>query len=104
MRRVIGVLCVLFTFSMGGVENTCITCHDGIVDIRDKNSGLMQAILQKAEEAGIKGNDCVVCHGGNPAAKEKEDAHRGTLQYFESHEGPKAFYPYPASPWINENT
>lgn len=42
--------------------------------------------------------------GGNPEAKEKEEAHKGTLKYFESHEGTKAFYPYPASPWINENT
>ncbi len=68
-----------------------MTCHEGIADIRDKKSGMMQAILQKAEEAGVRGNDCVVCHGGDPEAKEKEDAHRGTLKYFESHEGPKAF-------------
>jgi len=81
-----------------------MTCHEGVADIRDKNSGMMQDILQKAEEAGVKGNDCVICHGGNPEEKEKEDAHKGTLKYFESHEGPKAFYPYPASPWINEHT
>lgn len=104
MIKIISVLFLFVTFSIAQVENSCITCHEGVADIRDKNSGMMQAILQKAEEAGVKGNDCVVCHGGNPEEKEKKDAHRGTLKYFEAHEGPKAFYPYPASPWINENT
>ena len=37
-------------------------------------------------------------------SKEKEEAHKGTLTYFTKHDGPKAFYPYPASPWINKNT
>lgn len=87
-----------------GMQNTCIECHDGLADIRAHDSGMMQTILVKAEEAGAKGNDCVVCHGGNPEAKTKEKAHSGTLKYFLEHEGPKAFYPYPASPWINENT
>ena len=104
MIKILSVLCLLMTFSGAQAENSCMTCHEGVSDIRDKNSGMMQAILKKAEEAGVKGNDCVVCHGGNPEAKEKEDAHKGTLKYFGSHEGPKAFYPYPASPWINENT
>jgi len=86
------------------MQNTCIECHQGIEDIRAHESGMMQAILDKAEEAGAKGNDCVVCHGGNPEAKTKEESHKGTLKYFLEHVGPKAFYPYPASPWINEHT
>ncbi len=36
---------------------------------------------------------CVICHGGDPAATEKDAAHQG-----------EAFYPDPGSPWINENT
>ena len=36
---------------------------------------------------------CVVCHGGDPEATEKEAAHGG-----------EAFYPDPGSPWINEQT
>ena len=84
--------------------NECIVCHEGLKDIRDKNSGMMQAILKKAKEAGVEGNDCVVCHGGNPKATTKEEAHKGTLQYFVKYEGPQAFYPYPGSPWINKNT
>jgi len=103
------IKCVLgYFFLLTGVvlamQNECIVCHDGIQNIRDKNSGMMQAILKKAEEAGAKGNDCVVCHGGTPEATEKEIAHKGTLSYFKTHEGPKAYYPYPASPWINKNT
>jgi len=91
-----------FLFSQS--KNECIICHDGIKDIRDRKSGMMQAIMQKAKEAGAEGNDCIICHGGNPEAGSKAEAHKGTLAYFASHEGPKAFYPYPASPWINKNT
>ena len=87
------------------VENGCIKCHEGIESIRDSHSGMMLAILQKAAEAGVPGNDCVVCHGGNPSEfEDKAKAHQGTLEYFLKHEGPKAFYPYPASPHINKHT
>jgi hypothetical protein len=85
-------------------KNGCISCHKGIADIRDRDSGMMQEILKLANKAGAKGNDCVVCHGGNPQAEKKEQAHQGTLAYFQTNKGPKAFYPYPASPWINEHT
>ena len=85
-------------------KNSCLECHKGIQDIKDKNSKMMKAIFKKAKEAGAAGNDCVVCHGGNPNESDKVKAHSGTLEYFEENEGPKDFYPYPASPWINENT
>ena len=86
-------------------ENACLHCHDGLASIRAHDSGMMKAILKKAKEAGVEGNDCVVCHGGNPSVEDnKTKAHMGTLKYFLKHEGPKDFYPYPASPWINENT
>jgi len=86
------------------LANTCIECHTGIADIRDRNSGMMKEILKVADKAGAKGNDCIVCHGGNPNEKNKEKSHSGTLPYFKNHKGPKEFYPYPASAWINENT
>ena len=85
-------------------QNTCLECHTGIADIRDRNSEMMKEILKVAEKAGAKGNDCIVCHGGNPKEKDKDKSHSGTLGYFKSHKGPKDFYPYPASAWINENT
>ncbi len=85
-------------------KNSCLSCHQGIEHIREPQSKMMKAIFKKAEKAGAKGNDCVVCHGGNPASRNKEKAHSGTLPYFENHRGPKAFYPSPGSPWINDNT
>jgi len=57
-----------------------------------------------AERAGAKGNDCIVCHGGNPNEDNKTKAHSGTLKYFLDHKGPKEFYPSPTSQWININT
>jgi nitrate reductase cytochrome c-type subunit len=79
-------------------NNQCITCHKGIEDIRDRKSGMMKAILKIANKAGHKGNDCIVCHGGNPTeAKDKNKAHLGTPEYFEFEKGPKEFYPAPAS-------
>lgn len=94
------LLLVSFAYS----ANECVTCHKGIEDIRDKNSGMMQEILKVADKAGHKDNDCIVCHGGNPEAKTKEKAHAGTVEYFEFEKGPKEFYPAPGSSWINENT
>ena len=108
VKQIINIIPIIFflitTFSVAKMENSCLECHNGLADIRAQNSDMMQAILRKAKEAGATGNDCIVCHGGNPEAKEKAQAHNGTLVYFLEHEGPKAFYPYPASPWINKNT
>ena len=104
MKKIIVLFMFIGVILFAQTPNECIVCHEGIKDIRDKNSGMMQAILAKADEAGAKGNDCVVCHGGNPRATTKDEAHKGTLEYFKNHEGPKAYYPYPASPWINKNT
>ncbi|HFU77546.1 MAG TPA: cytochrome C, partial [Epsilonproteobacteria bacterium] len=104
IKITIGVFLVLGISTMAA-ENGCVHCHDGLAPIRAHKSGMMQAILKKAKEAGAKGNDCVVCHGGNASVEDnKTQAHSGTLKYFLSHEGPKDFYPYPASPWINANT
>ncbi|HIP18601.1 MAG TPA: cytochrome C [Sulfurovum sp.] len=85
-------------------NNSCLQCHKGIEDIRDPQSKMMQEIFKVAAKAGAAKNDCVVCHGGDPEASEKEKAHSGTLAYFKEHKGPKAFYPAPGSPWINEHT
>lgn len=102
MNKITAVL-LLFASLLYGA-NECITCHKGIEDIRDRDSGMMKAILKIADKAGHKGNDCIVCHGGNPKAKKKKQAHSGTVEYFEFEKGPKEFYPAPGSTWINENT
>ncbi|BCD61310.1 cytochrome c family protein [Nitratiruptor sp. YY08-26] len=90
--------------SVLGWANNCLECHKGIEDIRDPHSGMAKAIAKKAAEAGFDGNSCIVCHGGNPQAITKEEAHKGTIAYFLKHEGPKEFYPDPGSAWINKNT
>ncbi|WP_456322679.1 multiheme c-type cytochrome [Hydrogenimonas sp.] len=100
VRYLLLIMIMIFT----AYANSCIECHNGIEDIRDPDTKMAQAIAKKAQKAGVKGNSCVVCHGGDPKASTKEAAHRGTLPYFVKHEGPKEFYPDPGSPWINKNT
>ena len=98
------VLLFLLLTSYVFAANQCIKCHEGIEHIRHGSSGMMQAIHEVAEKAGHKGNDCIVCHGGNPKQKSKKYAHKGTVKYFKENEGPKEFYPAPGSTWINQNT
>ena len=102
MNKIAFFLILLSSLLFGA--NECIVCHKGIEDIRDRDSGMMKAILEVAEKAGHKGNDCIVCHGGNPYNKSVEYAHKGTIKYFKTHKGPKNYYPAPGSSWINENT
>lgn len=85
-------------------KNSCLACHKGLEPIRDLKSDMMQSILALADSAGFKGNDCIICHGGNPTSFDKTEAHKGTISFFKNHSGPKNFYPDPGSPWINEHT
>ncbi len=101
----------------GAARNSCLVCHDGIEPIRNPDSDMFQAILDRAASAG-HGNRCVVCHGGDVDARPAADlvpnsvawqevakrAHAGTPTYYRDHAGPKQFYPDPGSPWINEHT
>ena len=101
----------------GAATNGCLACHDGIEAIRNPDSGMFRAILRSARAAG-HGNRCVVCHGGDVEARPEpgmardseawlavaKRAHAGTPSYYGDNEGPKAFYPDPGSPWINEHT
>ncbi len=98
-------------------ENACLSCHTGIEMIRCSSSGMFQAIVKVAETSGTN-NRCVVCHGGDAETRRPDDvakgtdtyvalteqAHTGTPSYFETHPGPKDFYPDPGSPWVNENS
>ena len=82
---------------------TAASCHTGIEPIRARPSGMMQGILFMGEEAGDP-EGCVVCHGGNPDAKDKEEAHRGAPPSLAELNGPRGFYPDPGSPWVNRRT
>ena len=70
----------------------CIECHQGIEFIRQPGAEMLEEILDVGRTKGDP-DGCVVCHGGDPAADEKEIAHQG-----------KAFYPDPGSPWVNKKT
>ena len=73
-------------------ESNCLACHKGIEPIRQDGSGMMQEILDVGKARGDAAG-CVVCHGGDPKATEKEAAHGG-----------RAFYPESGSPWVNKKT
>ncbi len=86
------------------LPNNCTSCHFQLEHIRAEESGMMQQILEISDKAGAPGNDCIVCHGGNPKGTRENTAHEGIAEYFKTNPGPKNFYPEPGSPWINENT
>ena len=67
----------------------CLQCHEGIEPIRQPGSMMLAAIVEEGENRDDPAG-CVVCHGGDPAATEKDVAHGG-----------EAFFPDPGSPWIN---
>ncbi len=108
MQKLLFLSLVFYTSLFASVDytktNNCNLCHGGLEHIRDEKSGMAKAIANKAKEAGYPNNSCIICHGGNPETQEKEAAHKGTIAYFKTHEGPKEYYPAPASTWINQNT
>ncbi|NPA04018.1 MAG: cytochrome C, partial [Epsilonproteobacteria bacterium] len=73
------------------LANNCLECHKGIEEIRDPQSKMAKEIAKLAKKAGFEGNSCIVCHGGNPTASTKEEAHKGTIEFFKTHKGPKEF-------------
>ncbi len=73
-------------------ESGCLPCHEGIEPIRETDSEMWRQIIARGKAIGDP-DGCVVCHGGDPSATTKEQAHAG-----------KAFYPDPGSPWINDKT
>ncbi|MCP4601952.1 MAG: cytochrome C [Proteobacteria bacterium] len=78
-------------------------CHQGIEDIAQAASGMTSAITSMGEEAGDP-KGCVVCHGGNPAASNREAAHTGSPATIIEMNGPNRFLSDPGSPWVNEKT
>ena len=54
------LLLALFAFSALHGANSCLKCHEGIENIRDPHSKMMEEIYKVAEKAGHKGNACIV--------------------------------------------
>ena len=72
--------------------SSCAVCHQGIEPIRDPKSAMMRQILAMGRGLGDR-DGCVVCHGGDPKALDKDKAHRKI-----------DFRSDPGSPWVNEKT
>jgi len=81
----------------------CLTCHAGIEKIRDDTSPMMTMI--KALGSGHGDSEgCVMCHGGDPLASDKEKAHAGAPASLKEAKGPQTFYPDPGAMDINKFT
>jgi len=91
----------LLPFSSQAVAGGCLACHDGIESIREADSPMMVQIRAIGTTAGDP-TGCVVCHGGNPAADDKETAHSGAPAALAN--GPQDFYRDPGSLWIADRT
>ncbi len=77
----------------GGENEGCLTCHEGIENIRDPESDMMKQIMAKGE--------CTACHGGNPAETADADAaHTGAPAGLPFDE----FFPDPGSIWVADQT
>jgi len=97
-----GCLAVAFSaYAAGGC--TTEKCHQGIADIRSADSEMMQTIKNNGSQHGDP-DGCVICHGGNPKATAKEEAHKGIPATLKMAPGPKNYYPDPGSIWIAENS
>jgi len=97
---------LLILLSSGVFANTqqsgCLTCHQGIEDIISAPV-MMTMIKAKGQPFGDPAG-CIVCHGGDPKATTKEEAHQGTLEAMKAAKGPQTFYTNPGSLWINQFT
>ncbi|MCB2099597.1 MAG: hypothetical protein KDE22_01925 [Rhodobacterales bacterium] len=84
-------------------EKGCLSCHDGIEDIREEGSDMLSQVKAIAADLGDPGG-CVTCHGGNPQGLTAEEAHKGAPKDLAEGAGPKDFYPDPGSIWIASRT
>ncbi len=80
-------------------EKGCLSCHEGIATIREEGSEMLQQIRDLGKSVGDP-EGCVVCHGGNPKATTKQEAHKGAPKDI----GPQMFYKDPGSVWIADKT
>ncbi len=82
---------------------TAAGCHADILPIVPPDLPMMKLIRQN----GLRHKDmdgCVICHGGDPSASDKQDAHGRIPKSLLRAPGPKAFYPNPGALHIAQNT
>ena len=63
-------------------------CHQGIADIKPADHEMMRTIKMNGSQHGDP-DGCVMCHGGNPKATKKEEAHKGVPPTLRITPGPK---------------
>ncbi len=78
-------------------------CHQGIANIKPDEHDMMRIIKSNGSRHGDP-DGCVICHGGNPQATTKTEAHKGIPDSLTRGPGPKDYYPDPGSIWIANNT
>ena len=88
-------------FGAGGCSTA--ECHQGLAEIREDGSEMLNTIKLNGSQHGDP-DGCVMCHGGNPKATKKEEAHQGVPPTLRIAPGPKDFYPDPGSIWVAENS
>ncbi len=86
-----------------GAGCTAAACHAGIEPIRGPETGMMREIFARGQAHGDP-DGCIMCHGGDPQATAVDQAHRHSPDSLRAAGGPEAFYPDPASPWVNAFT
>jgi hypothetical protein len=87
--------------SLANAAGGCSTeeCHQGIADIKPADHEMMRTIKMNGSLHGDP-DGCVMCHGGNPKATTKEEAHKGVPPTLRIAPGPKDYYPDPGSLWV----
>jgi len=75
-------------------QEGCLSCHQGIENIRDPESGMMKQIAAQGE--------CTTCHAGDPTVTGTPDDAEAVAAAHGGADG--AFYPDPGSPWVADQT
>ncbi len=87
----------------GGGGCSTKECHSGLASIKPENDEMLRTIKMNGSQHGDP-DGCIMCHGGNPKATTKEEAHKGVPATLKFSPGPKDFYPDPGSIWIADNS
>ena len=96
-----GLAMAATAYGAGGCSTA--ECHQGIANIKPSDHEMMRTIMMNGSQHGDP-DGCVMCHGGNPKATKKEEAHQGVPPTLRIAPGPKDFYRDPGSIWIAENS
>ncbi|MBO83361.1 MAG: cytochrome C [Actinobacteria bacterium] len=100
-RLYLCLIIILFANNTASAEQGCLSCHKGIENFTDGE--MMETIKAMGQEYGDS-EGCVICHGGNPLTKIKEEAHRSSPSDLQEVGGPQMFYPDPGNIWIAKHT